>query len=593
MLATTPYMSDINHQHNTNPQTGHVRWRGWLLHAVVLGLWTVLAGRLVFLQLIQGPRLDRQVRNQWAAHEILPARPGDIVDRTGRLLATTVSVRSLFVVPRHIEHRWDVACQLADTLEMDREIVHARIVAHSDKEFLWLKRRLRDDQAEQIRDLGLPRDIYGFRNEFLRAYPQGPLAAQVLGVRDIDGKGRGGLEQSLDRLLRGRDGRRAVVRDARGHVIEVSEQVTQAPRPGQTVRLTLDAVIQLHTQRALQEIMEEWKPKSATAIVLDPQTGGVLAMASSPTFDPNHLENVPPVAWKNHAIASIYEPGSTFKPFVIARALERGVIRKNEMFHCGHGEYRMGRRVLHDHHPYGELSVTDILVKSSNIGMAKIGERLTNRGLYETAVAFGFGRKTGIELPGELQGMLRPLKKWNGYSTGSIPMGQEIAVTPIQLISAMAALANDGRQCTPHLVDYNRSLSGSASGVIVSRTVNPSIAQWVVREPLTEVVNRGTGKKAQLAGLAVFGKTGTAQKPDPATGAYSSQLHVSSFICGAPAENPRVLVLVVVDEPSVGKTHYGGTIAAPAAATILKRALHQLRDRKAELARPPGPTITR
>ncbi len=247
----------------------------------------------------------------------------------------------------------------------------------------------------------------------------------------------------------------------------------------------------------------------------------------------------------------------------------------------------MGRRVLHDHHPYGELSVTDILVKSSNIGMAKIGERLTNRGLYETAVTYGFGRKTGIELPGELKGMLRPLKKWNGYSTGSIPMGQEIAVTPLQLISAMSALAAEGRQFAPHLVDQSSPTSEFTAGVIVSQTTDDRVARWIVQGPLTEVVSRGTGTKAKSQEYAVFGKTGTAQKPDPATGAYSSQLHVSSFICGAPAEDPKVLVLVVVDEPSVGETHYGGTIAAPAAASILKHALQQLRERKVELATEP------
>ncbi len=561
--------------------------RGRILCVVVVGVWLVLAGRLVFLQSVKGPRLKRKVESQWASHEVLPARPGDIVDRTGRLLATTISVRSLYVVPAQIKEHWDVADRLAGVLGRDPKSVYERIAAHSDKQFLWVKRRLTDDQVAQIRELDLPHDTYGFREEFMRVYPQGKLAAHVLGIRDIDGHGRGGLEQSLDPLLAGRDGRRAVVRDARGHVIEVSRQITREPQHGKTVKLTIDAVIQLHAERALDKVMRDWKPTSACAIAMDPRTGGILAMASRPTFDPNRLEEVPEAAWKNHAIASIYEPGSTFKPFVVATALERGLIRADETFHCGHGEYRMGRRVLHDHHPYGELSVTDILVKSSNIGMAKIGERLTNQGLYETAVDFGFGRRTGIELPGELKGMLRPLQQWNSYSTGSIPMGQEIAVTPLQLISATSALASGGRQYAPHLIDQTTSTASSSPAMIVSDTIDPEIADWIVRVPMTEVVNRGTGKKAKSPDYSVFGKTGTAQKPDPETGGYSSQLHVSSFICGAPSENPRALVLVVVDEPSVGKTHYGGTIAAPAAAEILKQALNQLQERTIELATEP------
>ncbi len=295
-------------------------WRGRLMSGAVLGVWLILAGRLVFLQSIQGPRLKRQVESQWAAHEVLPARPGNIIDRRGRLLATTISVRSLFVVPRRIKQHWEVAGQLADALGQDRDELYERLATNSERAFLWVARRLNDEQVAKIRELNLPQNIFGFRDEFLRVYPQGVIASHVLGVRDIDGEGRGGLEQRLDSVLRGRDGKRAVVRDARGHVIEVSRQITREPRHGQTIRLTLDAVIQLHAERALEQVMRQWKPKSACAIAMDPKTGGILAMASRPTFDPNNLNDVPETAWKNHAIASIYEPGSTFKPFVIAAA---------------------------------------------------------------------------------------------------------------------------------------------------------------------------------------------------------------------------------------------------------------------------------
>ncbi|HUG91633.1 MAG TPA: penicillin-binding protein 2, partial [Planctomycetaceae bacterium] len=373
----------------------------------------------------------------------------------------------------------------------------------------------------------------------------------------------------------------------------------QAPRHGDSLMLTLDTVLQLLVEDELDRLFDEWKPNGACVTVMDPATAEVLAMASRPAFDPNDPSRVPAAAWKNLNLASMYEPGSTFKPFVVAWAMERGLLRADEQFDCERGAWRMGRRVLHDHHPYGVLSVTDILVKSSNIGMAKIGQRLGNGGLYDATIAFGFGRRTGIELPGELHGLVRPLPQWTSYSIGSIPMGQELAVTPLQLLTAHAALANGGTLVRPRIVvhrgrspaqDVARlpterlpalSITGpgpddAAPTAVVSRTVSPQVASWLVREPMQEVVRRGTGRNAQIADSAVFGKTGTAQKTDPDSGAYSPTGHVCSFIGGAPPENPRVLVLVVVDEPTVAGDHSGGTVAAPAAGRILENVLRHV-----------------
>ncbi|MBT6157105.1 MAG: penicillin-binding protein 2, partial [Planctomycetaceae bacterium] len=453
------------------------------------------------------------------------------------------------------------------------------------KQFLWIKRRLTDQQTADIRTLKLPVETWGFRSEFLRRYPQGTLAAHILGLRGIDGDGSGGVEQKLDGVLRGRNGERVLIRDARGRVIDVETETDRPAQHGRTVVLSLDAIIQLYTERELDRVMQEWRPSSACAIVVDPATCDVLAMASRPAFDPNNPVDVLPAAWKNTAIASMYEPGSTFKPFVVAWAVDREIISRDESFNCERGAYRMGRRILHDHHPYGQLSVTDIIVKSSNIGMAKIGERMTNRSLYEAAVTFGFGRRTGTELPGELSGLVRRLSKWDRYSTGSIPMGQELAVTPLQLIAAHAALANGGKLLSPRLVlgdmeameEFNRRPSPMATSQVVAKTVGAEAAAWVVSGPMRGVVQRGTGKKAQLPDFTVFGKSGTAQKHDPATGKYSTNRHVCSFVCGAPAENPRALVLVLVDEPTVGTSHYGGTVAAPAASRILQKTLLHLR----------------
>ena len=557
---------------------------------VVIGLvlltWLVLAGRLVQLQWISRPQLSQLADRQRSMIESIPARPGEIVDRHGRLLATTVTMRSLYVVPTRITEPWQFALKVSESLDVDADQLFERITKNRTKRFLWVHRRLDDEQADGIRDLDLPPHSWGFREEYLRRYPQGKFAAHLLGLRDIDGNGRGGLEQSLGSVIRGQDGRRTLVRDARGRVVDVREDVAEAPRHGRTAVLTIDAVVQLYAERELETVMKEWKPKSACAIVIDPRTCDVLAMASRPTFDPNRPVNVPPAAWKNTAISAIYEPGSTFKPFIVAWGLQKGVIAADSSFDCENGSYRMGRRILHDHHSYGRLSLTDVLVKSSNIGMAKIGERLTNKELFAASVRFGFGRKTGISLPGELQGMLRPLKKWNSYSTGSIPMGQEIAVTPLQLISGIAVLAGDGVLRTPRLVSKTVEHidaipedvpATSFRPTVTSPAIERDIGRWLVEGPLVDVVKRGTGSKARLEDYKVFGKTGTAQKPDPATGKYSSQLHVSSFFCGAPANDPRVLVLIVADEPTVGKTHYGGTVAAPAASRLLHKTLLHLR----------------
>jgi cell division protein FtsI/penicillin-binding protein 2 len=560
-------------------------WRSRLLVIGVLGVWIILALRLIDLQIMNRLGLADKAERQRTLIETIPARPGDIVDRHGRLLATTIRAKSLFVNPEAIENPWEFARSIAEAAGIDSDRLFVRISESRDKQFLWVKRRISDEAAERVKALDLPKGSYGFREEYLRQYPQGQLAVHLLGLRDIDNHGQGGIEQSFDSVLRGSDGSRVLIRDARGRVIEVQESVQEAPRHGRTVVLTLDAVIQLYAERELDRIMEDWQPLHAGAIVLDPHSGEVLAMASRPSFDPNDLGDVPPDAWKNFNIASVYEPGSTLKPFIVAWALKEGLIARDEVLDCENGAYRMGRRLLHDHHPYGALSISDVLVKSSNIGMAKIGERLTITRLFDALKSFGFGQRTGIELPGEVAGLVRPLADWDEYSTGSVPMGQELAVTPLQLISAHAALANGGQLMRPHLVLRHTDAilpegpsappvrSGSST---VCTVIDADIANWLVQGPMVNVVKQGTGKQARLEDYTVFGKTGTAQKLDPDTRAYAKDRDVCSFLCGAPAANPQLLVLIVVDEPK-GDDLGGGTVAAPHAAELLRQSLIHLR----------------
>jgi cell division protein FtsI (penicillin-binding protein 3) len=558
--------------------TGGTR-RGLIVLLLALGGLAV-AVRLLQLQVVDQQRLAARGTRQKSYVEILPAPPGDLLDRDGRVLATSIAAHSLFVVPEKIGNPWPTAQRLARALHLDADRLCQRL-EQSEKRFAWVKRHLTPEDEQAVRVLNLPADAWGFRDEFVRRYPQGTLAAHAIGLRDVDGNCRGGLEQTLASVLSGRPGRRTLYRDARGRVIDVPDETEFPPRPGRSVVTTLDSVIQLYAERELDRLVDEWKPRGACALVQDPSTGEILAIASRPAFDLNHPEGIADDAWMNRAIAWMYEPGSTFKPFVVAGALERGRIRPDEEIDCAGGETRVAGRLLHDTHPYGLLSVGDVLVKSSNIGMSRIGSKLSNAELFATIAGFGFGRLPGSGLPGEINGLLRPVKQWSSYSNASLSMGQELAVTPLQMITAHAALANGGTLISPKLV--LRTLNAPAGAgtdlplatSVVSRATDREAARWLVAGPMRDVVLRGTGTRANLPGYSVFGKTGTAQKLDRETGTYSADKYVGSFLCGAPAEAPRVIVLVVVDEPSTG-SHFGGTVAAPAAAEILRQTLGYL-----------------
>ncbi len=571
---------------NDLPSTSQRSWRFGLVSVLVFMGWAVLVTRLIQLQGAQRQLMNDRVTRQSIFSEVIPARPGEILDRNGQVLAMTIPCDSLFAVPDEIQDPWDFAWRVGPILNLNTDELYHRIADNADKRFVWIERRISDDKVTAIRRLNLPKTAWGLRREYRRQYPQGSFASHVLGIRNIDNVGQGGLEQSLHDVIRGVDGNRVMTRDARGIIMEVAAERSQAPQHGQTVVSTIDLLTQIETEQQLDALMEEWKPNGACAIVMVPQSGEILAMASRPGFDPNALLAVPDAAWKNLAVSAVFEPGSTFKPFIVGWAIQNNSLAFDEMIDCSFGVYRMGPRILHDHHSYGALSVEDVLVKSSNIGMAKIGERMGIESLYEATRAFGFGRRTGIELPGELPGLLRPVAQWNVYSLGSIPMGQELAVTPLQLITAHAALANGGRLVRPHLL--KRSDSSELDTVSGSQIVEPGadvqsvlldsgIAEWLVQEPMKQVVERGTGKSAKIPGLSMFGKTGTAQKLDLLTGTYSDKAWVLSFVCGAPAEDPEVVVLVMVDEPTTPGIHYGGTVAAPTASRILQFATTRVR----------------
>ncbi|MCA9026144.1 MAG: penicillin-binding protein 2 [Planctomycetaceae bacterium] len=546
-----------------------------LLTASLLLIWGMIAGRLIHLQLTQHLKFSDHAISQQTYDERIPARLGDIVDRNGHLLATSSTCLSLYVDPSRLNDPSAFAARVAKVLELDEANLITRIEAQRSRQFIWVQRRLSNENAAAILKLDLPGKGWGLREELRRVYPHQTLAAHILGWRNIDGVPQAGLEKSLNQVLQGVDGSRTLVRDARGYVIEVLEEVTQPPRHGSTVVLTLDADVQRATELRLDELVQVWQPRSASAVVLDPQTGEILAMASRPTFDPAAPSTAPAGAWTNPIVSSAFEPGSTIKPCLAAWAVDRNIVSREETFSCL-GTYRMGTRLLHDHRTFGKLDVTGIITHSSNIGMAQIGQRMGNDRLYAAIRAFGFGRKTGIELPGEAAGIVRPLERWDDYSTGSVPMGQELAVTPLQMVTAHSALANGGRWLTPHLVLHLSENAPQPRDVLATSILSEDVARWMTTGPLVNVVERGTARRAAINGINVFAKTGTAQKYDAESGAYSDTRYVSSCICGAPAEAPRVLVMVTVDETSTADEPAGGKVAAPAASDILKAALNAI-----------------
>ena len=586
-MTKRPHQAHLTAVDPSEPR-GRLRTADFMILSLCAAL-VALLGRLVYLQVAQGPRLRTLAAQQQAGSQPIFARRGLIFDRRGRVLAGTEQGHTLFVDPRQVKQLDEAARKIAPILNRrPADILRAisdRLETAPNTAYIRIARHLDRTAADAIRQLRMPG--VGIEPDPQRRYPMGQLAAHVLGFVGTEGTGLEGIERLYDRRLTGTNGGIAGVRDARGRWIWTKPGSYHPPRDGGHVILTIDAAIQSFAETELRKTVEKYDALSGTVIVMQPDSGQILALACEPTFDPNAWRQSSREQRKNRALTDPVEPGSTFKPFIAATAIHEGVVTWDEIINCHQGLYFMpGRsKPVGDEFPYGFLPFSMVIVKSSNIGMAKIGERLTNSGLYNATVTFGFGRRTGTKLPGEISGLVRPLSGWDGYSTGSIPMGQELAVTPLQLIVAHAALANGGKLAIPRLllrdVDAITGVGGAdrepIGSPVVSQTVSAETARWLVTGPMLDVVERGTGRQAQLDGYDVFGKTGTAQKIDRSTGRYSSTHLVCSFICGAPVDNPQVLVLVLVDEPTIGTSHFGGTVAAPAASRILLKTLRHLR----------------
>lgn len=548
---------------------------------ILTGMAVLFAGlclRLIHINTFMAPRLAQIAMAQQESLGEIPARRGSILDARGRVLAGSRIRHSVFADPVMIEHPDEVATALAPILDMDAGEIENEIRSTDTPRFCWLKRKIDDAEADAIRKLRLTG--IGLEREFERYWPMGETAAHVLGIVGSDGRGLEGIELQYDAHLRGTPGRRSVLRDARRRPIGRGSTEPVEPRDGGHVVLTIDAVIQEYVQERLAEQVAAFRAESGLAIVLSPRNGDVLAMACHPVFDPNHYLEYDPSVRRNRCITDPSEPGSTFKPFIVVGALEGGWVNKTEKIDCHDGLYFFGSRRMHDTKPHGLMDVRDIVVYSSNIGMGIIGTRMGNDALHEIITRLGFGSLTQIDLRGESEGIVLPVRQWTSYSTTSVTMGQELAVTPIQLANALSALVNNGYLLRPRCVrsvlsgDYAMKESHEDPEVI-RRVLPESIARYMREQVLTGVVERGE-KELDASPYSMCGKTGTAQIPYKHRRGYEPDAYLSSFIGAAPVCDPEVVVLVMIRKPDRSLGHYGRYVAGPAVRDIVRHTLTYL-----------------
>jgi cell division protein FtsI (penicillin-binding protein 3) len=539
-----------------------------LLLGGILVFWMLmLTARLYDLEVIQYvDLLARAQRQQEHTIEIAPQR-GTIYDRQMNPLAMSLVVESVYAVPSQIPDRGMVAKLLAPVLGLEADDLAGRFQAF--RSFCWVKRKVTTSEATRVRELNL-KGIY-FQEETKRFYPKGDLAAQVLGYVGLDDRGLGGLEYSLDSAIKGGTGRVLVTADARHRSFH---STGWSGEPGKNVVLTLDEKVQYIAEKALAEAVRQFHAAGGTAIVQNPNTGEILALANEPTFNPNEYGKSPANALRDRGVSWVFEPGSTFKVVTVSAALEEKLANPREVVNCQEGSIVLAGHTIHDHKPFGDLTVTDVLVNSSDVGAIKLGLRLGEERLYKYVRDFGFGAKTDVELPGEERGLLKPPRRWSGISIGEISMGQEISVTGLQLVTAYSAIANGGILFEPRIVhDIYRGSEHEALPPVSGRRVVSERTAELMKQMLAAVVERGTGKPAAPAGYSAAGKTGTAQKVDP-SGTYSHTHYVASFVGFAPVARPVVTILVAIDSP-VGAI-YGTEVAAPVFRSIAEQTLTYL-----------------
>jgi cell division protein FtsI (penicillin-binding protein 3) len=541
---------------------------GLLLGVFVLCLCAAFA-RAGWLGVVRASDLKAAASTQQEAVLSVPARRGTITDAHDTVLAVSEPATTVTATPYLVEDAARAAAKLAPLLQKPEDEL-LRSLSRRDTGFVYLARRVPAARAAKVRKLEI--EGLDFVEEYRRTYPRGWNASQVIGTVGNEGRGLAGLEYSLDESLTGRDGRRRLVKDGTGAPVVLRDP--QPARAGQDVRLTIDSAIQEHTEEVLADIGRDWSPKGATALVMDPRDGSILALANWPRVDANALGDAPDFAKQNRAVSAAYEPGSTFKAFTVASALEDGKVEPDTMFPLP-PTLQVADRTIKESHERGfeTMSTARILAESSNVGAVKIGLLQGRNRFHHWLGRFGFGRETGVDMPGESKGIVLPLDDYSDSTMGNLPIGQGIAVTPIQMAAAYAAIANGGILRPPHVV---AEVGGKPTEVPEGRRViSESTANEVARMLEGVFGPGGTASGADVKGYNLAGKTGTAQKPDPVNGGYYADKYVASFVGFAPARDPRLLVTVMVDEPR--GEYYGGLIAAPAFQKITSFALNYLR----------------
>ena len=552
--------------------------RRLILVFAMLAAWgIVVVGRLVQVQLARHDHyVVRAQRQQERTLDLNPVR-GSILDTRGRVLAESIAAESIYADPQAITNRRAVARSLAAVPGIGLTARELETKLRGANSFAWIARQLPLEVTREVRKLELP-GIY-FIEAHRRTYPRSMLGANVIGYVGVDGDGLGGIEQTFNSYVKGTPGKVTLLKDARKGVYLLGGDGANRPRDGRHVVLTIDSVIQFIAERALKDAVEKYRAGGGSVIVMDPNNGEILAMASAPTFDPNRFRDFPPESRKNRSVQDFYEPGSTFKIITAAAGLEERLVTPSQMIDCANGQITIGNITIreHDAHQYGLLSFEDVIVNSSNVGTVRVGMQLGHDRFYEWIRRFGFGERSGLPLPGESAGLLRKTQKWTPVSPASISIGQEIGATPLQVVRAVSAVATGGLLPDPRIVrrvvdDEGRTVYEPQQKPAV-RVMSEKTAA-VLNEILKNVVVRGTGEKAALAEHVVAGKTGTAQKAVGRFG-YIDGRYVGSFTGYVPADRPRLAILVVIDEPR-GAEHYGGTVAAPAFREIAEASLRYM-----------------
>ena len=539
----------------------------WLLILLPL-LYLLLLFRLFQIQILQKDFFHQKARNLQDTSITISPRRGDIVDRNWIPLAMDRLSYSVFYRPVSSSlPQSEKLVKLASLLGYPKKTLNEKL---NLGKFVYLRKDVDIDLVQQIKKYRLKG--IEWEEKFARFYPSGQLAAPVLGFVGRERKGLSGIELFYDQYLKGKEGIIQAEKDGRRRILPSSRKILVAPEEGCRVRLTLDEKLQYILEDELSKTHQHTHAKASIGILMNPQNGEILAMASYPSFNPNSFWKFPSTSYKNRAISMVYEPGSTFKVITLASALEEGKVSPEKRIFCEKGKYTLYNHTIHDHEPYGWLSVREVLWHSSNIGMTKIGMKLGEKQLYTYIKKFGFGEKTGIDLPGEEKGILRDYSKWSKISIGAIPYGQEIGVTPLQLAVAVSAIANGGYLIKPYIVkeiERDGNIILRRKKEIVRKVISTTTAE-IMKEIMVGVVEKGTGRKARISGYKIAGKTGTAQKYVPGKG-YNARKYTASFIGFLPASHPEILLLIVIDEPK--GIYYGGEIAAPCFKRVIERIL--------------------